>query len=161
MLLHDLYGHQAWADAEHWRTLEAHPVSLEDGRLRERLHHIHHVQRLFLWTARGGTAPFERSAPEDFPRPADLKAWARSYHEEALAYVAALDEQASRRRVAIPWMKEPRLELTVEEALAQGALHSQYHRGQNATRLRELGGAPTVTDLVLWYARGRPAAAWP
>jgi uncharacterized damage-inducible protein DinB len=38
------------------------------------------------------------------------------------------------------------------------ALHSQHHRGQNATRLRELGAVPPATDLIVWYWKGRPAA---
>jgi hypothetical protein len=32
--------------------------------------------------------------------------------------------------------------VTVTEALTQCAMHSHYHRAQNATRLRELGGGP-------------------
>ena len=37
-------------------------------------------------------------------------------------------------------------------------MHSHYHRGQNATRLRELGGEPPMTDLIVWYWKGRPVA---
>jgi uncharacterized damage-inducible protein DinB len=39
-------------------------------------------------------------------------------------------------------------------------MHSHYHRGQNATRLRELGGEPPPTDLIVWYWKGRPAPEW-
>jgi hypothetical protein len=49
--LHELYGHQEWADAEHWRAFEAYPAALEDRAIRERLHHIHLVQHGFLWVA--------------------------------------------------------------------------------------------------------------
>ena len=42
--LEELYAHQEWADAEHWRALEAHPPALEDKAIRDRLHHIHLVQ---------------------------------------------------------------------------------------------------------------------
>lgn len=54
-LLRDLYYHQAWADAEHWRALEAFPTALEDTTLRGRLHHYHFVQHAFLWL--GGAPP--------------------------------------------------------------------------------------------------------
>jgi hypothetical protein len=47
--LEELYAHQEWADAEHWRALEAHPPALEDKAIRDRLHHIHLVQHGFLW----------------------------------------------------------------------------------------------------------------
>jgi uncharacterized damage-inducible protein DinB len=62
-------------------------------------------------------------------------------------------------RVDIPWFNNPPLTITVAEALAQMAMHSQWHRGQNATRLRELGYEPPTTDLIVWYWKGRPAAA--
>ena len=39
-------------------------------------------------------------------------------------------------------------------------MHSQHHRAQNATRLRELGGKPPTTDLIVWYWKGRPAPHW-
>jgi hypothetical protein len=48
-LLCDLYGHQEWADAEHWRAIEAHPPALADTAIRDRLHHVHLVQHVFLW----------------------------------------------------------------------------------------------------------------
>jgi hypothetical protein len=67
--LRDLYSHQAWADAEHWRALGAHQPARND------------------------------------------------------------------------------------EA-------SLYHRGQNATRLRELGGDHPTTALIVWHWKGRPAPAW-
>jgi len=60
----------------------------------------------------------------------------------------------------VPWFKDPPLSLTVAEALTQGAMHSQYHRGQNATRLRDLGGEPPTTDYIVWLWKGRPQADW-
>jgi hypothetical protein len=47
-ILHDLYGHQAWADAEHWHALEQTAGTLNDPAIRQRLHHIHLVQRAYL-----------------------------------------------------------------------------------------------------------------
>ena len=41
--------------------------------------------------------------------------------------------------LSMPWAPEGSALLTVERALTQAAMHSHYHRGQNATRLRELG----------------------
>jgi uncharacterized damage-inducible protein DinB len=39
-------------------------------------------------------------------------------------------------------------------------MHSHYHRGQNATRLRELGGVPPGTDFIEWLREGQPSARW-
>jgi uncharacterized damage-inducible protein DinB len=38
--------------------------------------------------------------------------------------------------------------------------HSQHHRGQNATRLRELGGRMPMTDDIVWVLKGRSAPVW-
>src|SRR5262245_11071784 len=38
-LLTDLYGHQAWADAQHWRAIGAHRPARDDRAIRRRLHH--------------------------------------------------------------------------------------------------------------------------
>jgi uncharacterized damage-inducible protein DinB len=39
-------------------------------------------------------------------------------------------------------------------------MHSHFHRGQNATRLRELGGEPPTTDYIFWLWKGRPKPVW-
>jgi hypothetical protein len=51
--LSDLFGHQEWADAVHWRAFESHPGALNDEDLRRRLHHIQAVQRGFLSVWKG------------------------------------------------------------------------------------------------------------
>ena len=79
-------------------------------------------------------------------------------HQEIVACRDAIAEARSNERIDIPWFKDPPLSLTVAEALTQMAMHSQWHRGQNATRLRELGGEPPTTDLIVWYWKGRPSA---
>ncbi len=80
-MLRDLYAHQAWADAEHWRAFEAHPPALADAAISERLHHIHLVQRAFLSIVR--RAPFSPTSLKDFADMTALKEYARQYHEEA------------------------------------------------------------------------------
>jgi hypothetical protein len=63
--LHELYAHQEWADAEHWRAFEAYPAALADQALRERLHHIHLVQSAFLWVVGPRSAQFVITKVED------------------------------------------------------------------------------------------------
>jgi uncharacterized damage-inducible protein DinB len=159
-LIPDLLDHQAWADAEHWRAMNAYPPAQDDPALRNRLHHLHLVQRAFTWAVENRRTPFEGSKPEDFPRFAELMAFARDAHAGMDRIRAGLTEGRLIEKVAIPWFKDPPLTLTVGEALAQCAMHSQWHRGQNATRLRELGGSPPTVDLIVWYWKGRPAPAW-
>ncbi len=158
-LLCDLYGHQAWADAEHWRAIEAHPPAASDPAIRNRLHHLHIVQRGFQWAVTDQTIRFTFTRPEDFALD-QLKAYAIEYHEAIARLLDGMTDARLAETIAIPWFKDPPLQLSVAEALTQCAMHSHYHRGQNATRLRELGGEPPPTDLIVWYWKGRPAPAW-
>jgi uncharacterized damage-inducible protein DinB len=158
-LLRDFYGHQAWADAEHWRAIESHPAARDDAAIRARLYHIHLVQRAFRSFVGDRQTSFDVKA-DDFATLAHLKAWARAYHDEMLPLLDSLSDSRLAERVDIQWFHDPPLDLTVTEALAQCAMHSQWHRGQNATRLRELGAEPPTVDFIVWIWKGRPAAAW-
>lgn len=159
-LLRDLYGHQAWADAEHWRAFEACPPARDDQAIRARLHHLHQVQRAFTWAVGDRKTEFAFSKPEDFKSFDGLKAFARETHANLDRFLSQLADARLTEEVSIPWFKDPPLTLTVSQALTQCVMHSQWHRGQNADRLRELGGQPPSVDLIVWFRKGRPAAQW-
>ena len=159
-LLRDFYGHQVWADAEHWRAIEAHPPAAQDAAIKNRLHHIHLVQRAFLWAVGDRASGLALTKADDFASLADLKRYARDYHDEIARLLETVTDARLEERIAMPWFKDPPLSMTVTEALTQCAMHSHYHRAQNATRLRELGGEPPGTDLIVWYWKNRPAPAW-
>ena len=155
----ELYAHQGWADAEHWRAFEAHPAALDDKAIRERLLHIHQVQYAFLWIAGPRGSEFAFKKLEDFPSMADLKKYAQQYHSTVGELVRGLGADQLEDIVEAPWFTPP-VKLSRRHALTQAAMHSHYHRGQNATRLRELGGAPPLTDFIIWLRKGQPAAQW-
>jgi uncharacterized damage-inducible protein DinB len=157
-LLLELYGHQAWADAEHWRALEAQPGALQDSAIRNRLYHYHLTQRAFLSIVRGDPLSFPRLG--DFPDMTALRQYAQKYHKDASDFLRDASATELERIVVIPWFKDPPISITVAQALTQAAMHSQYHRGQNASRLRELGGSPPLIDLIAWYWKGRPEPKW-
>jgi uncharacterized damage-inducible protein DinB len=157
--LNELYSHQEWADAEHWRSLEGLASALGDRAIRARLHHIHLVQSAFLWVVGTRTAQFVITKAEDYSNPADLKAFARKYHPEMAAMLDTMTEARLAETIEVPWFQPP-LKISVRHALMQAAMHSHYHRGQNATRLRELGGVPPGTDFIEWLHQGQPAARW-
>jgi uncharacterized damage-inducible protein DinB len=159
-LLRDLYGHQAWADTEHWRAIETYPPARDDQVIRNRLHHVHLVQRAFMWAVSDQKTEFEVSKPEDFESFDGLKTFARETHDSIDRFLSGVSDARLAENVSIPWSKDPPLTITVGEALTQCAMHSQWHRGQNATRLRDLGGEPPMVDLIVWFWKGRPAAQW-
>lgn len=158
-LLSDLIAHQAWADAEHWKAFEAFPKIFEDKIFFERLHHVHLVQHGFLAVCRKDRS-FRPTQAKDFANASSLKVHAIQFHKAAIAFVASLSDAQLEIPAVIPWFKDPPLHLTVERALTQCAMHSQYHRGQNAIRLRAAGGEPPLTDLIIWYWKGQPEAKW-
>ena len=158
--LRELYAHQAWADAQHWLALEAHPASLADTAIRQRLHHIHLVQHGFLWVVGPRTSGFAMTKVDDFAAMKDLKSYAQRYHAGVATLLNEMTDARLAERVEIPWFKDPPLKISVEHALTQAAMHSHYHRGQNATRLRELGGEPPATDFIVWLHRGQPLPQW-
>jgi uncharacterized damage-inducible protein DinB len=157
--LDELYAHQAWADAEHWRAFEAHPAALEDKAIRERLLHIHMVQHAFLWVVSPQRPEFAIKKLEDFPSMAELKTYAQQGLAEMRALLNGTDQGCIEEVIEVPWFNPP-LKLSRRHALTQAAMHSHYHRGQNATRLRELGGVPPTTDFIIWLRKGQPAAQW-
>jgi uncharacterized damage-inducible protein DinB len=159
-LLRDLCDHQAWADAEHWRVIEAHAPAADDRTIRDRLHHIHLVQRAFLWAVGDRRDTLAMTTPGDFAALSQLGDYAHDGHVRIRRFLDAVPAGRLDERIDIPWFQNPPLSITVIEALTQCAMHSHYHRGQNAARLRELGGEPPLTDLIAWYWKRRPAPVW-
>jgi uncharacterized damage-inducible protein DinB len=158
-LLRDMFVHQEWADAEHWRAMRVVPAARESQPLLRRLHHIHQVQRMFVWALGDrATAPTPTS-PKDFKTFDELKAYAQGSHEQIRQMVSQLLPGRLSETIVMPWFPT-RCELAVESALTQMAMHSHYHRGQNAMILRELGGEPPATDLIVWHWKGRPDPDW-
>jgi uncharacterized damage-inducible protein DinB len=158
--LDELYAHQEWADAEHWRAFEAHAPALEDKAIRERLLHIHLVQHAFLWITGPRTEPFASKKIEDFATMADLKSYAREGLAQLNQFLKDCSHERMEDTIEVIWFRPP-ARITVAQALTQAAMHSHYHRGQNATRLRELGGVPPTTDFIVWLHKGQPAPQWP
>lgn len=152
-----IWAHHAWADAEHWRALELFPPALEDQALRERLHHVHLTQRAWIWAIGDRRSEFVFSTVTDFTDTGALKDFAIANHASLTALAAAETSELD-RLIAVPWFDN--LQLSVREGLTQVAMHSHYHRGQNATRFRELGGHPPGTDFITWISKGRPAPQW-
>lgn len=157
--LDELYAHQEWADAEHWRALEAHPTALADRAICERLHHIHLVQSAFLWAVGPRTTPLAFLKVEDYTNMGDLKTGARNYHSEMAAKLGGLVDGRLEEIIEVPWFKPP-LKISVRQALTQAAMHSHYHRAQNATRMRELGVTAPGTDFIEWLRQGQPLPRW-
>jgi uncharacterized damage-inducible protein DinB len=160
--IRDLYGHQEWADAEFWKAIEALPGALADEHILKRLRHFHSTQYGYLKLLRGEQMDVRDLARRygDSVEIQEVKENAKSIHNELRQFLAEMPESRLEEKLLIPWFKDPSFVVTVAQALVQVPMHSQHHRGQNATRLRELGGNPPTTDFVLWIWKGKPEPNW-
>jgi uncharacterized damage-inducible protein DinB len=155
-LIGELFDHQAWADATLLAAVRAHPAAGENEKLLHTLHHIVMVQRAFLSIFL--QRPFDMAAESKPPDSLDaFAARFRETHGEELAFVGTLDDAALTRVIQTAWF--PGAKLTLAQAMMQVIMHSQSHRGQCASRLREAGGQPPTLDYILWL-KDRPAPAW-
>jgi len=130
----------------------------EHEELRRRVGHIVGVQSSFLAVLKGETPGGPPSGPP--PTFDALKARAQPCHAGLREFAAELDDPGLTRIVRIPWFPEPPCVITVAQALVQVAMHSQHHRGQCMTRLRDFGGEPKNVDWIIWLWKGKPAARW-
>ena len=162
-----LIDHMEWADARIWSAIGALDAErAEESDLRERLFHLHLVQQLYLSMWRG--APVT-TLPElaDYRDLAAVRRWARPFHGNARTVIEAADERRIAEPIVVPFSERvaqpgrPVTHASFGETIVQVSLHTAHHRGQLATRVRELGGEPPTVDFVLWIWTGRPRAEWP
>ena len=160
-----LARHMAWADASVWKAVLASPQAVSDAKTGDTLHHIHLVQHIFLqgWTG----APFTVRERSEFATLGDLAAWGRDGHRDVLAFLDGATADDVGREFRVPWAaqfeqrsKQPAGVHTLGESVLQVVLHTQHHRGQVCTRLREVGGEPPTVDFIVWLWGNRPDATW-
>lgn len=164
--LRHVLDHMAWADARMWAATTALPDARAAERdLRERWFHVHLVQQIYLslWRRQPLSAIPELA---DFPDLAAVRRFGEDFHAAARPVIAEADEARLREAVVVPFSEQavpPGKSIThatFAESVLQVAMHTTHHRGQIATRIRELGGDPPVTDFVIWIWQGRAEAEW-
>jgi len=156
-LMRQLFEHQAWADGELLRAVAAHATASSDGKLTATLHHIVIVQRVFTAMLTGAAFDVGKET-QSVHDVAVLQELYEASHRGLLSLLNGLTVEAFGRPVENPWA--PDLKGTVAEILMQVILHSQNHRGQCLTRLRELTGEAPTLDFIIWLKLNRltPAA---
>jgi uncharacterized damage-inducible protein DinB len=150
-MLFDLARHQAWADMAHWKAFRANAALLEDVEIRTRLNHMVKAMKMLTTLARGETP--DAAAMEKVDSIDELDAAMQKAHADLAAALGSADLA---KMIALPRGPNGPFEAPVGVLLLQALTHSQHHRGQNASRMRQLGTTPPMTDFVVWYALGRP-----
>jgi uncharacterized damage-inducible protein DinB len=161
----DLYRHQAWADAMMWSAVMASTGATADAAIQERFAHIHLVQRVYLQGWQG--AEFDPTIPA-FANAGARMRWGLEYHGSVMRFVEALDAAQFEAPFPLPWaaiveqgLGRAPSRVRLVDTLLQIPSHSTHHRGQIATRLREVGGEPPSTDFIMWAFIDKPSASWP
>lgn len=150
-LLQELVRHQVWADAAHWKALHENSTLLEDLEIQKRLNHMVMALRMLTALAQGGTQ--NPSGMTDIEPTEQLEAALGKANAELIEALNTIDLQKS---IALPRGPQGPWEAPAGVLLLQAIMHSQHHRGQNASRMRQLGATPPMTDFVIWYALGQP-----
>jgi uncharacterized damage-inducible protein DinB len=162
--LRDLVTHMEWADGQTWRVIRHLPAAQFDDRMRWLCHHSHLVQSIYLQAWRGD--PFQLTELKAYPDLTSIEAWARPYYALVSIFADTVDESTFDQPVDFPWSAMivekfgKALPATLSESVWQVLSHSTYHRGQLATRIRELGGEPPLVDFLYWVWAGKPAPEW-
>jgi uncharacterized damage-inducible protein DinB len=155
--LRDLMAHAEWANAVFFHAWAKSPAR-DHEEMRRRVGHLVGVQQGFLAILRGE----QPGGPPPGPPPSfeELKTRAAACHAGLSEFVAGLDEAGMSRKVRIIWFPDPPCIVTVAEALVQVAMHSQHHRGQLMTRLKDFGGEPKNVDWIIWLWKQKPRGEW-
>jgi uncharacterized damage-inducible protein DinB len=155
--LRDLMAHAEWANAVFFNAWGQSPAR-DHEELRRRLDHLIGVQQGFLSIFQGDEPGGPQGGP---PRTFDeLHTRAQSCHAGLREFAASLEPEALSQTVRIPWFPDPPCVITTAEAMVQVAMHSQHHRGQCMTRLKDLGGEPKNVDWIIWLWKQKPLARW-
>ena len=157
-LIRDLYAHQEWADAAHWRAVLGSEAARRDPDLKARLVHLHAAQQVWLGRWQGLSLGFPKA--EDHAAIEDTFHFAQACHAALRAFLSLKKDGDLAEPVTYANLAGETFTQPLGELMLHLAFHSQYHRGQNATRLRALGAPAPATDLVNWQREGRPAARW-
>jgi len=155
--LRDLMAHAEWANAVFFHAWGKSPAR-DHEEMRTRVGHIVGVQNAFMSIFNGETP----GGPPGGPPPTfdELKARAETSHADVRSFVSTLNTEALSRNMHIPWFPDPPCVIALSEALVQVALHTQHHRGQCMTRLKDFGGQAKNVDWIIWLWQQKPAARW-
>ena len=155
-LLRDLTAHKGYANAALLSAIRQHDIACSDTALRTLLHHILIANRFWLLTCLA--EPFDHEQESRIPDALDpLIANYRATHSQEVDWLSSIDESELARTLEGPLIPGGRC--SVSDALIQVSLHSQGHRSQCASMLRQLGGTPPTTDFILWV-QSRQQPAW-
>jgi uncharacterized damage-inducible protein DinB len=155
-----LYRYNSWANG---RVLDAasllaptdfiRDLKNSHGSVRDTLTHI--VWAEWIWLQRwNGVSPTLVFPPSEFPNPESLHERFRVVAGERSAFLKNLPTERLVQPLEYKNVKGEVWRYPLWQQLHHVVNHSTYHRGQVTTMLRQLGAAPAITDLLVYYDEG-------
>jgi uncharacterized damage-inducible protein DinB len=89
----------------------------------------------------------------------DCEAALARLERDVEAYIASLNDEALEKKIAYSNQHGHHWHHTPRQVLTHLALHSHYHRGQIASRLREAGLTPNNTHFIHYLRVGAGGSA--
>jgi uncharacterized damage-inducible protein DinB len=152
-----LLTHAEWADAVFYETW-GKTVARDNEDIRRRADHMCDVLFAFSSMLNGGPPLIPRAGPS--PTFYELRGRAHSAHLAIQTFASHLTDEDLKAIVRIPFFPEPPCEISIADGLVQVAMHTQHHRGQQMTRLKDHGGEPKNVDYIIWLWKQKPNADW-
>lgn len=152
-MIRDLVAHKGHANTLILDAVRSHPNAAADPEIIGLLHHILVANRFWFLTICGEPFVLERETAAPTSLGELIGRYAVTQREEQ-----AWMGRATAQDLARPLENEmiPGARCTVAQGIMQVCMHSQGHRAQVGKMLRRHGGAPPVTDFILWLSE-RPA----
>jgi uncharacterized damage-inducible protein DinB len=149
----DLSRYQAWADAAYWEVIRANAALREDAEIRKRLGHMVTAMKMLCARARGESPDPAALKMDESVSSDEVEVAMRQAQNDLTATLGSVDLD---KQISLPRGPKGPFEAPAGVLILQALLHGQHHRGQNAARIRQLGATPPMTDIIIWYALGRP-----
>lgn len=145
-----LLAYDEWGNRETIRSVQRLPAVPD--RLLKLVGHL--IGTEWTWLARlTGTVSARAIWPETDP--ADWDTELDALHVAWTAYLGEHGGDRLSESVTYTNSKGDTFSNTPADILTHVVIHSAYHRGQIATRVREVGGEPAVTDYIAFARSGR------
>ena len=158
--IRDLYAYNRWANAralEAASTVDAGDFTKEVGgsfaSLRGTLAHMYGAEWIWLERWRG-TSPRQLPFALDFPDVETIRSRWQDVEREQKEFLDSLDPGRLAEVISYVNLKGETFAYPLGRMLHHVVNHATYHRGQITTLVRQLGGTPLSTDLLL-YDDGR------
>ena len=154
--IRDLFSYTEWANERILETLRGmseeqltRPIESSFPSIRETLAHI--VMAEWVWLRR-----WKGESPTEWPEWADLRSLdaitghLRAIEAERRELLESLTDDELHRDLSYRSIKGDPFSNPLVGLMQHMVNHSTYHRGQLTTMIRQAGGKPPATDLIVW-----------